>query len=207
MNMVLTAERRDLLRHALSGQRKALSGAEVQRLSADIQARVLVLACYQSAAAIAVYSPIDNEVETATLVDHALETGKHVFLPRWLGQEFGFAQLNSRAEVVKGRFGILEPAGPLVRADVAPGGLLVFVPGVGFDCRGHRLGRGGGNYDRMLSRHRAGVLAIGLAYEIQIAESVPAESWDYAMHFIITEKRTIDCRANRNLARIGSTGN
>jgi 5-formyltetrahydrofolate cyclo-ligase len=74
-------------------------------------------------------------------------------------------------------------------------GLLVFVPGVAFDAAGNRLGRGKGWYDRMLEwlDDKAGLVA--LAYECQVVEEVPTEAWDRKVHYIVTEKRIIECSA------------
>ena len=206
MDAVLTLERRNLLRQAALERRNLLSKAEVYLWSQQIQARALALDCYRTADAIAIYSPIQNEVDTGRLLDHALASGKRVFLPRWLGQEFGFGQIASRSELVAGRLGILEPIGTPGLADADKQNSLVFVPGVVFDTRGNRLGRGAGYYDRLLAQFDGITRIAGLAYEFQIVEAVPAQEWDYGMHFIVTEERTIDCGLNLRLARAGSMG-
>lgn len=208
MNAVLKLERRDLLRQAALERRNALSKAEVYLWSQQIQSRALGLDCYRAADTIAIYSPIQNEVDTGKLLDHALASGKRVFLPRWLGQEFGFGQIVSRSELVAGRLGIPEPIGTPGLADADKQNALVFVPGVVFDTRGNRLGRGAGYYDRLLAQFSGRNTRIaGLAYEFQIVETVPAQEWDYGMHFIVTEERTIDCGLNLPQTRAGSVGN
>jgi len=207
MDAVRTFERRDRLRRTALARRAALSKTEVSLWSEQIQSRALALDCYRSAAAIALYSPIQNEVDTGNLLDHALASGKRVFLPRWLEQGFGFCQITSRSELSAGRFGILEPAGAMGLADADRQSLLVFVPGVVFDTRGNRLGRGGGSYDRLIAQFTARARIVGLAYELQIVDAVPAQSWDCGMHFIITEERTINCMSNLRFASLESTGN
>lgn len=194
MNAVLASERRDRLCQAALAQRNALSGPDAQRWSAQIQDRALALTCYSTAQAVALYSPIHHEVDTDRLLDHALASGKKVFLPRWDGHQFTFARIARRGELVPGRFGIMEPSGALGLTDADKQRLLVLVPGLVFDGCGNRLGRGGGNYDRLLEQVRGSATAVGLAYEFQIAAAVPARSWDFAMHFIVTEVRTIDCQ-------------
>jgi len=207
MNAVLTLERRDLLRQAALERRNLLSKAEVSLWSQQIQARALTLDCYRAADAIALYSPIQNEVDTGRLLDHALASGKRVYLPRWLGQDYGFGQIASRSELVAGRLGILEPIGAPGLGEADSQNFLVFVPGVVFDTRGNRLGRGAGYYDRLLAQFRGSARIAGLAYEFQIVEAVPAQEWDYGMHFIVTEERTIDCGLNLRQARAGPMGN
>jgi 5-formyltetrahydrofolate cyclo-ligase len=73
--------------------------------------------------------------------------------------------------------------------------LVVFVPGVVFDLQGHRLGRGRGWYDQLLNRLRPGAIFVGLAYEFQVVEEVPTQPWDEPVHYVITEKRLINCGA------------
>jgi 5-formyltetrahydrofolate cyclo-ligase len=72
-------------------------------------------------------------------------------------------------------------------------GLVVFVPGLAFDLQGHRLGRGRGWYDRVLSLLGGGSKVVALAYEFQIIKELPAERWDQRVRHIISEKRIIDC--------------
>ena len=200
MNAVLSSERPNLLRQAALAQRSSLSGSDTYLWSQQIQARALALACYRSSQAVALYSPIQNEVDTGRLLDHALASGKNVFLPRWSEQKFAFARIASRSELAVGQYGILEPIGEVGLSDDDRRNLVAFVPGVVFDSRGRRLGRGGGGYDRLLGQFSGGELAVGLAYDFQVVEDVPMQSWDRGMQYVITENRTIDCQA-------GSTGN
>jgi 5-formyltetrahydrofolate cyclo-ligase len=200
MNAVLSSERRNLLRQAALAQRSSLSGSDIYLRSQQIQARALALACYRSSQAVALYSPIQNEVDTGRLLDHALASGKNVFLPRWSERKFTFARIASRSELAVGRYGILEPMGEVGLSDDDRRNLIAFVPGVMFDSRGRRLGRGGGGYDRLLSQFSGDELAVGLAYDFQVVEDVPVQSWDRSMQYVITENRTIDCQG-------GSIGN
>jgi len=79
----------------------------------------------------------------------------------------------------------------------------VFVPGVVFDVHGNRLGRGGGVYDRLLAQCNNGKWLIGLAYEFQVVEAVPAEPWDRSMGYVITESRIIECSMNPRQKCVG----
>jgi len=143
---------------------------------------------------VALYSPIGNEVATEEIRDHALRAGKKLFYPK-LGREdsLNLVRVLSAEELRPGRYGILEPVGVQVMTEQDQDGLVVFVPGVAFDLRGNRLGRGKGWYDRVLMRLRDGVRFVGLAYEFQVVGELPAEGSDQRVHHIITEKRIIDC--------------
>lgn len=195
MNGAATEETRDRLRHEAIARRNALSGADSLSWSRLIQARALELSSYRSAGSVALYSPIQNEVDTAAMLEHALGAKKRVFFPRTRGDSFEFRQVTSAADFIVGRFGILEPAGGSSFSVLDEGELAVFVPGVVFDCSGNRLGRGNGWYDRMLGQLGDHCVIVGLAYEFQIVDAVPAESWDRKVHLIVTEKRTVDCGA------------
>ena len=64
------------------------------------------------------------------------------------------------------------------------------------------LGRGAGFYDRMLGQLVGSATIVGLAYEFQIVDAVPSQSWDCRMEFVVTEARTIDCGVNLHKASV-----
>ena len=84
----------------------------------------------------------------------------------------------------KGRFGLLEPTGP-VYADSCAEEVLWLVPGVVFAPDGGRIGRGGGFYDRLLARARG--IFCGVFFDCQLEEAVPVESHDRLLHFLASE--------------------
>jgi 5-formyltetrahydrofolate cyclo-ligase len=186
-------ESKNSLRAAALAQRGQLSKAESVSRSRSIQAQVLRFPAYQMHRSVAIYSPIQNEVETGNIRDHALATGKRVYYPRCTPESvLELVAIGSVTELASGRFGILEPTGDrrLSRQDQEE--LVVFVPGVAFDVRGNRLGRGKGWYDRLIEM-LAGATLVALAYDFQIIDEVPAEEWDQKVHYLITERRIVDC--------------
>jgi 5-formyltetrahydrofolate cyclo-ligase len=88
-----------------------------------------------------------------------------------------------------GPFNVLQPSAnsPLLEPDT------VLVPLLAVDLRGNRLGQGGGHYDRALRRLRGAgrIIAVGIAWECQIVDQVPAEPWDEPLDFIATPERLI----------------
>ena len=92
-------------------------------------------------------------------------------------------------------FGILQP--PLETARLIPTAAipLFLVPGLAFDPAGRRLGYGLGFYDRAFADAAPGALKVGLAFELQILESVPADPHDVPMDFVVTEDRVIRAAA------------
>ncbi|HEU4344724.1 MAG TPA: 5-formyltetrahydrofolate cyclo-ligase [Candidatus Binatia bacterium] len=190
----MRAEKKRALRAAALSQRGSLSEVEVLSRSHLIQGRALHFPRYLSSSAVALYCPIQNEIATDQILNHALIKSKKVFYPR-TGSPSGLEliQIDSVADLQAGRFGIPEPTGNRRLSDADAQDLIVFVPGVGFDLRGNRLGRGYGGYDRLLAGIGPKAAAVGLAYEFQLVDEMPAEEWDQKVHFIITEDRVIDC--------------
>jgi 5-formyltetrahydrofolate cyclo-ligase len=191
-------ETKRLLRSTALSQRHALTRAQALSLSRLVQDRALEFAPYLAARAVALYSPIGAEVATEAIRDRAWADGKKVFYPKSGDPNSPeLAEMPCGADFQRGRFGILEPAGNRL-LETPERGLLLFVPGVAFDVRGRRLGRGVGWYDRLLKRWEAKAVFVGLAYDFQIVGEVPAEPWDEKVHYVITDTRTIDCGTTRS---------
>ena len=191
----LMREKKHSLRAAALAQRSLLSRSESLARSRLIQARALEFPPYLLRRSVALYNPIQNEVETGEIRDHALVTGKNVFFPRFgLKDSLELIKIESETEFSQGRFGILEPTGERRLAGQDQGELVVFVPGVAFDLSGNRLGRGKGWYDRLIKELGEAIL-VALAYDFQIVDQVPAEEWDQRVHYVITERSVVDCRS------------
>lgn len=186
-------EKKRVLRAAALAKRSALSSEECFSRSALIQGRAISFVGYIAARGVALYSPVQNEVRTDQILQHALQVPKQVFYPKAMPQGvLQLVQIASAGDLQIGRFGIPEPVGDR-QLWQAEGERIVFVPGVLFDCRGNRLGRGQGWYDRLLGELHGQAMCVGLAYDFQLAHEVPVEDWDQKVHFIVTEKRLIDC--------------
>ena len=187
-------ETRHGLRSAALKRRSALPLATCLSWSRSIQAKVLELPQYLAAPSVALYCAIRNEVETRAIMEDALRRQKKVFCPKIRGDDPAlFVRVFSIADLVAGPRGAAEPAGDVPLSDADCQDLMVIVPGVLFDDRGNRLGRGGGWYDRALQRLNDKGIFVGLAYEFQVVTRVPAELWDQKVHYVITESRVIDC--------------
>ena len=204
MSERFTGERKQLLRAAAITQRQSLTSSDGRAWSALIQGKVLQFPPYIRSGSVALYSPIQNEVDTTTIRDHALGASKIVYYPRIRESCVELLQVDSAAAFEIGHLGIFEPIGERRLSAAEPLELTMVVPGVVFDSRGNRLGRGAGWYDRLLKQIGGKVVSVGLAYEFQIVDEVPADSWDQRVDYVITERRVIDCAAARAQSSLAS---
>jgi 5-formyltetrahydrofolate cyclo-ligase len=169
-----------LLRRQLSAARSRLAAADAARLSLAICAATLTLPVFRAALHVVLYGAIGNEVDPASLASTAASLGKSVYYPVPYLDRFEFS--SPRSDDPASEASLLAPE----TRDVC-----FLVPGLGFDHRGVRLGRGSGWYDRALARHPRGV-RVGLAYEFQLVPSLPEASWDIRMNAVVTESRVLD---------------
>lgn len=192
----ITGKKREI-RERVGSTRSKLPKEEALEKSARIQKLFFGLKEFQDTRTLLFYVAKGNEVQTERMIKDSLKLGKKVLVPitdRKSG-ELTLSELRDfDAELEPGTFGILEPK-PTCRRLTPPAHVdLVVVPGVAFDPRGCRLGRGKGCYDlflKDLSSLKPNVPFIGLAYEFQILESLPHGRNDVKVHKIVTEDRVI----------------
>jgi 5-formyltetrahydrofolate cyclo-ligase len=178
------------LRDRMRARRRELTADWVAAGSARIAERLIGEPVFGSAGRVSLYLALPGEVATQGLIEAAWAAGKSVSVParRPGGEGYGLARLTRETELVRGPLGVLEPA----RAewiDMEDVDLMV-TPGLAFDGEGRRLGHGGGHYDRMLTRLRAGGgMAIGIAFEFQVVPAVPVGPSDMPVDRVVTETR------------------
>ena len=157
-----------------------------RRDSAALCRRLTTAPEWSAARAVLGFSALPTEPDPAPALRAAALAGRTVALPRWdadLG-EYRPARLPPDAGLVPGPFGVPEPAPsspwvPVERLD------LVLVPGLAFDRRGRRLGRGRGFFDRLLAR-TPNARRWGVAFDLQIVAEVPTEPHDINVHLLVT---------------------
>lgn len=130
-----------------------------------------------------VYLSFGSETDTTELIRKLLTLGKEVFAPRMTEkEELESVRLRDSSEYETHTWGIREPKGVSMphdfRADV------VIVPGLAFDAKGNRLGYGRGFYDRFLTLRPR--LCIGIAYQCQLAETLPTEKHDLPLDTVVS---------------------
>lgn len=148
---------------------------------------------FQASRALLLYCAVDNEVETDVLRQAAHAQGKAVYYPRVLDRmrDIEFVRVAPGEALAPGAWGINEPTGEERFQAGQPA--LVIVPGIAFDLAGTRLGRGRGCYDRVLSSLHPPAHVLGLAFDLQVALSLPREAHDKPVEFIATESRVLRC--------------
>lgn len=137
------------------------------------------------------YMPIRTEISPlAAMAEAAAHGPVGVPVIEGSGRPLRFAEWQEDAAFVPGPFGALVPE---VCRWMVPE--IVILPLVAFDRAGHRLGYGGGFYDRTLAglRTRGPVLAVGFAFAAQEAEDLPLEATDQTLDLIVTEREVIAC--------------
>jgi 5-formyltetrahydrofolate cyclo-ligase len=169
-------------------RRRHLAAATCLGRSLAAQRQLLALPEFEAASTLALYCPTRNEVFTEEIFACARRDGKRVVYPRVREAHLEFVVAADPQALLPGAFGILEPAGD----DLVPiSGLdLIVVPGVAFDREGHRLGYGKGFYDRAL-RHAAGAVLVGLCFDFQLVDALPAEAHDVRMDMVVTDERML----------------
>ena len=182
------------LRVLLRGRRKSLSPAEVTEKSRLITQRIVSFPAFHYASTIVLYNADENEVVTEALWQESMKLGKRVYYPRITEDRTNleFVLRHPEDTLISGTFGILIPPGDEVLSRLQPSD-IVFTPGVGFDEKGHRLGRGKGYYDRAFLGVLAGALRVALAYEFQVVPEIPSGPDDERVQWIATEERLIEC--------------
>ena len=189
------------LKGGISGEKAALRAAvreRLQRLSASQRAPAAIQACtllagqkaWRDSQSVLLFAPLPDELDIWPLVEMAFEMRKTVSLPRFDSDNGTYLACkigDPLRDLIPGRFGIREPARACV--PISEGLDLILVPGLAFDLRGHRIGRGGGYYDRLLERVPG--KRCGVAFDEQIVQAIPMEPHDLKMDYVLTPTRWI----------------
>lgn len=188
------------LRQQQLNARAKLSDAQRKSAAQHVGQHLLALPELQQPSIIASYHSVKAELPTATLNAQILAQGHRLALPILHPFRRGhllFLEVHDNTQWTTNRYGIPEPC--LTVQDVVPLHQLqiMLVPLVAFDSQGNRLGMGGGYYDRTLQwwyQGRLNVLPIGLAYNEQYVEKLPAQPWDVPLAMVITPAKVWDFR-------------
>ena len=190
-NPVLEEQKRSL-RLKVRAKVQSLDAARKITASKSLCDLLLRQTVLREARSVLFFSPLKDEPDVWPLVITVLAEGRQVALPRFDPVRESYVATEIRdagRDIVVGKFGIREPASgrPAVELNRLD---LVLVPGVAFDARGGRLGRGKGYYDRLLASVCG--MKCGVAFDEQMVDAVPAGPQDIRLNCILTPTRWIE---------------
>ena len=170
------------LRAVIRAKKRAMTNAQIDACSEKLAALFRAHPLYQQAKSIYGYLPYNQEVRTVPMLRQAQLDGKRVAVPKVYGDEMKFILLSDLDAVVKGYAGIPEPIadGP----EAADPEALVLMPGLVFDPQGHRIGYGGGFYDKFLSRE-PNHPTVALCYDFQVLPELETEEFDIPVDTVL----------------------
>jgi len=184
------ANNKDTIRKEIL-ERLRRQSKEEKRLKSDaVKNRLFSSEMFKKARAVMFYVSKEEEVDTHRMIDEALRIGKRVAVPYYVSEtsEIKAKEIrDQRLDLELGPYGIYQP-----REDASIGKIpikeidLVIVPGVAFDEKNNRLGRGKGCYDRFLRKLSPGTKTIGLCFDFQIVGNLPKDSSDFLVHKVIS---------------------
>ena len=170
------------LRRSIRERKRAMTEEEIVSRSEKLGVLFAQSEAYKNAKTIYGYLPYNQEVRTVPMLEQALKDGKKVAVPKVYGDEMKFLYLDDLTKVSKGYAGIPEPIadGPVADDETA----LVLMPGLAFDPQGHRIGYGGGFYDKFLAAE-PNHPTLALCYEFQLLPELATEEHDIPVDTVL----------------------
>jgi 5-formyltetrahydrofolate cyclo-ligase len=188
-------ETKQRLRSQVLEELQRIAAAERAKASARGRALLELQPRWQDARSILFFAPMPGELDIWPLLTEALADGKRVALPRFVRATRSYEVCevaDPKSDLEVGHFGIREPKS--ARRGMPSGRMdLILVPGVAFDLRGHRLGRGKGYYDGLLVRWRGTTCGVG--FDQQVVPEIPVEPHDVRLSCVLTPTRWVDLEA------------
>jgi 5-formyltetrahydrofolate cyclo-ligase len=184
------------LRTAMKAVLKGIGVKELSERSARMTARLAATPAWERADLVLSFLSMPHEVDTAEMIATARAQGKAVAVPRIEGDDIRFVLLPADARALpRDAWGIPVPDPRWEGLDLSrwvhP---LMAAPGLAFDRRGNRLGRGKGYYDRFLASARKlapAIVLIGVCLSEQLVEAVPHTGEDQPLNGIVTDTETV----------------
>lgn len=192
------AARKARLRAGMRARRAGLDPADAAAAGVAAAGRLMSLPVVAEARRVAAYRAVRGEIPLEALLEG---DRRDVFtLPRVVGDDLEFVAWRAGQSFVRGSFGIPEPAGGEVVSLADHDAVLV--PLTAFDQHCHRVGQGGGFYDRALASLLPGPgaarpVAIGVAYSFQQVDEVPRDGWDVPLDAVVTDAGVVVAAGGR----------
>lgn len=183
------------LRHQLRSRLVELTDEQRSDQSKKACQNLIDTEQFQRAGVIMAYLSLPHEADTTPIILHAWQQEKTVAVPKvsWQQRHMIPVEITSlQAGIATGKGGLRNPVTgvpmPIEEID------LVITPGLAFDKKGNRLGRGGSYYDRFFSSNKLKAVKFGFAFSQQVIESVPMVNHDEPVDFLVTDQGVIKCK-------------
>ncbi len=170
------------LRQTIREQKRAMTQEQIQEKSQNLCEQFLATPQYRQAKTVYGYFPYNQEVRTVPILERALADGKKVAVPKVYGDQMRFIYLTDLTQVEKGYSGIPEPIMDEPIADDTTA--LVLMPGLAFDACGHRIGYGGGFYDKFLAEEPDHP-TVALCYDFQMLPAIETDDFDIPVDCVL----------------------
>lgn len=170
------------LRRQIREQKRAMTEQQIISSSEKLGQLFAQSELYRQAKTIYGYLPYNQEVRTVPILQQAIKDGKKVAVPKVYGDEMKFIYMDDLSKVEKGYAGIPEPIADAPVADDKTA--LVLMPGLAFDKEGHRIGYGGGFYDKFLASEPEHP-TLALCYGFQMQEHLETEEFDIPVDCVL----------------------
>ena len=173
------------LRKIIKDRKRQYSSSQLEELSLSVLSRLADHESFRNAKYILMYYSLPDEVNTHTFIDEMIALGKTVLLPVVKDSEnMEIREYSGRKDLTEGSFHILEPTGKLFPPERYKEIEVGVIPGMSFDVKGNRLGRGKGYYDRFLKKVPT-MFKIGIYFDFQKINTIPIEETDIRMDYIL----------------------
>lgn len=173
------------LRKIIKDRKRQYSSSQLEELSLSVLSRLADQESFRKAKIILMYYSLPDEVNTHTFIDEMTALGKTVLLPVVKDSEnMEIREYSGRKDLTEGSFHIMEPTGNLFPPERYGEIEVGVIPGMSFDEKGNRLGRGKGYYDRFLKKVPT-LFKIGICFDFQKRDTIPTEETDIRMDCII----------------------
>jgi len=170
------------LRKRISEQKRAMTPEQIEEKSEKLKALFLASSAYRQAKTVYGYLSYNQEVRTLPILQQALSDGKQVAVPKVYGDEMRFIVVTDFDRLEKSDYGIPEPIDDAPVADDPTA--LVLMPGLAFDQGGHRIGYGGGFYDKFLAGE-PNHPTLALCYDFQMLDKLETEAFDVPVDHVL----------------------
>ncbi|MDR1702847.1 MAG: 5-formyltetrahydrofolate cyclo-ligase [Sporomusaceae bacterium] len=191
-------EKKNELRQRVVAERRAKSKEERQAGSDRVAEHLIDWPVYKQAKAVMTYLFMPDEPDMEKVISHALANGKTVCVPH-MYETYGqmdAAIIENLDDLVRGKFNLVVPNPATLKVKKAEELDLIIVPGAAYDRVGHRLGMGGGYYDRFLPR-AVNAQFIGAVWDCHILDDIPVDGHDKLVNYLVSEKGIFNCQEGK----------